>query len=509
MRIEIDRQVCLVQHILFTTLIFPIMKQRLLFTLLLVMLASVDVIAQNSQAQTSPPIIRQRYICVPEDGFDLRYYDWCSIEFENTDEADVVLHYRYEYTDDWDGTVYKQDWKDFMPEWNAIVLQESAWGWVEVYAVAENKLPSDTVKESFYFNRFPMGHYQRYYDFNVNDIYYRILDESSVAVSKLTIDPCSVFDPFWGNITSDDPEWNWMDHVSTANPCYYGDLVIPATVEYKGKTYTVAAINDYAFQECDLINIQLPNTLDTIGKCAFYLTNMSSITIPDNVTFIGEGAFALCDELNEIKIPDNVSCIGAGAFVQCHSLTEVTMPSSCDTIGDAAFARCDNLASVTLNEGLEWIGAEAFADCTALTEVDIPASVTWVGRSAFSGCVGLTKVICRGIVPPEADMPFNNNEEGASGYIYENATLFVPNESLEAYRNHPEWSWFYRIVPFIGAGPGDINGDGSISVSDLTSVVNMMLSADEGIPAYCDVNGDGNINVTDVTALVNQMLNAQ
>ena len=106
-------------------------------------------------------------------------------------------------------------------------------------------------------------------------------------------------------------------------------------------------------------------------------------------------------------------------------------------------------------------------------------------------------------------MPFNNNEEGASGYIYENATLFVPNESLEAYRNHPEWSWFYRIVPFIGAGPGDINGDGSISVSDLTSVVNMMLSADEGIPAYCDVNGDGNINVTDVTALVNQMLNAQ
>ena len=218
------------------------MKQRLLFTLLLVMLASVDVIAQNSQAQTLPPIIRQRYICVPEDGFDLRYYDWCSIEFENTDEADVVLHYRYEYTDDWDGTVYKQDWKDFMPEWNAIVLQESAWGWVEVYAVAENKLPSDTVKESFYFNRFPMGHYQRYYDFNVNDIYYRILDESSVAVSKLTIDPCSVFDPFWGNITSDDPEWNWMDHVSTANPCYYGDLVIPATVEYKGKTYTVAVL---------------------------------------------------------------------------------------------------------------------------------------------------------------------------------------------------------------------------------------------------------------------------
>ena len=85
-------------------------------------------------------------------------------------------------------------------------------------------------------------------------------------------------------------------------------------------------------------------------------------------------------------------------------------------------------------------------------------------------------------------------------------TLFVPNESLEDYKAHEEWGKFTHIVPFIGAGPGDINGDGNIAISDATELVDMLLNGDE-LPAWGDVNGDGNVTVLDVTDMIDLLMN--
>ena len=79
---------------------------------------------------------------------------------------------------------------------------------------------------------------------------------------------------------------------------------------------------------------------------------------------------------------------------------------------------------------------------------------------------------------------------------------------MEAYQAHEQWGQFYRIVPFLGAGPGDVNGDGKLSISDVTGIINELLSSDE-LPAYCDVNGDGKVSIADVTALINMLLSAQ
>ena len=83
--------------------------------------------------------------------------------------------------------------------------------------------------------------------------------------------------------------------------------------------------------------------------------------------------------------------------------------------------------------------------------------------------------------------------------------LFVPNESLEAYRTHEEWGKFTHIVPFIGAGPGDVNGDGSISVGDATNLIDLLLSGGE-LPAWMDVNGDGHVSIKDITDLIDMLL---
>jgi hypothetical protein len=89
----------------------------------------------------------------------------------------------------------------------------------------------------------------------------------------------------------------------------------------------------------------------------------------------------------------------------------------------------------------------------------------------------------------------------------ETATLYVPNNSVETYRVHEVWGKFPRIVPFLGTGPGDINGDGSITISDVTTLIDQLISG-EDLPACYDVNGDGTIAIGDVTTLIDQLLSA-
>ena len=62
-------------------------------------------------------------------------------------------------------------------------------------------------------------------------------------------------------------------------------------------------------------------------------------------------------------------------------------------------------------------------------------------------------------------------------------------------------------MPFIGAGPGDTNGDGVINVADVTDLIDVLLCGGE-LPAYCDMNGDGNINVADMTSLIDMLLSS-
>ena len=162
-----------------------------------------------------------------------------------------------------------------------------------------------------------------------------------------------------------------------------------------------------------------------------------------------------------------------------------------------------SLENITIPDSVEIVGAYAFYN-NNLDRIEIPNSVDTIGYMAFS-CPNLSTVICRAVTPPCAPGSFDQMGEFHEWYIYNDATLFVPNESLEAYINHEDWSWFMNIVPFIGAGPGDINGDGSIAISDVSSVIDMLLEGDD-LPAYCDVNGDGIVSIADVSALIDILL---
>ena len=179
------------------------------------------------------------------------------------------------------------------------------------------------------------------------------------------------------------------------NAKYSGAVVIPATVDWKGKTYTVTAIGSYAFQNCSgLTSVTIPNSVTSIEYSAFYnCSGLTSVTIPNSVTSIGSSAFSECSGLTSVTIPNSVTSIGSYAFQNCSGLTSVTIPNSVTSIGSYAFQNCSGLTSVTIPNSVTSIEYFAFYNCSGLTSVTIPNSVTTIESYAFYNCSGLTSVV--------------------------------------------------------------------------------------------------------------------
>ena len=146
------------------------------------------------------------------------------------------------------------------------------------------------------------------------------------------------------------------------------------------------------YNATNIAHIVLNNTI-IIGVASFFgRTNLTSITIPDSVTSIGNQAFQNCTSLTSITIPDGVTSIGTSVFYNCTSLNEVIIGSGVTSILGSAFQNCTSLASITIPDSVTTIGYQAFQDCTSLTNITIPDSVTTIGASAFQGCISLENI---------------------------------------------------------------------------------------------------------------------
>jgi tetratricopeptide (TPR) repeat protein len=93
-----------------------------------------------------------------------------------------------------------------------------------------------------------------------------------------------------------------------------------------------------------------------------------------------------------VTIPSNVTAIGEKAFYECDSIKSVTIPSSVISIGNEAFGSCENLTNITISSGVKTIGNWVFSSSGKLTNINIPSSVTSIGIMAFGACAGLTGI---------------------------------------------------------------------------------------------------------------------
>ena len=164
------------------------------------------------------------------------------------------------------------------------------------------------------------------------------------------------------------------------------------------------------------------NDLTIIGNSAFALCEeLESIIIPDTIVKIDEGAFSCCENLQQIAIPENVESIGECAFGLCVNLTkfsgkyasndglcliingilnqfalgqelqEYIVPIDVIEIGWSSFSD-SQLEKIVLHDKIKKIGHSAFCGCTNLSEINIPDSVISIEDVAFQDCTALKKI---------------------------------------------------------------------------------------------------------------------
>ena len=132
--------------------------------------------------------------------------------------------------------------------------------------------------------------------------------------------------------------------------------------------------------------IHLPQDLEYIGNGAFLgSASLLFVRFPEQLRFISENAFLQCISLRYVTFQNQLQQIGEQAF-QGAGLEYLSLPGSLLNIGRFAFAGCENLRHVTLREGLLHIGDGAFRGCTLLRRVRVPDSVVSIGKKAFWDC---------------------------------------------------------------------------------------------------------------------------
>ena len=169
----------------------------------------------------------------------------------------------------------------------------------------------------------------------------------------------------------------------------YRDVISSVTVN-EG----VTSIGQKAFENCtSLVSAELPDTLETIGNSAFKGSGILTVTIPEGVTTLATGAFSGCKNLESVSLPSTLATIEAQAFYKCSSLSEVEIPAGVTALAAQVFAECSSLAVVELPDTLAEIASMAFANCTALADVELPESLCRVYANAFSGCDALIETV--------------------------------------------------------------------------------------------------------------------
>lgn len=217
-----------------------------------------------------------------------------------------------------------------------------------------------------------------------------------------------------------------------------GSVVIPTTVTNPddGKTYNVTRIEDHSFAPS---------------------YGITSVTIPEGITFIGECAFQGC-QITDLVIPSTVTSIGQEAFKRCYNLTSVTIKGG--SIGYQAFADCSGLTSISLQEGVTSIGDEAFSRCLELKgDLVIPSTVKSIGECAFD-VIPVNTVKVFALVPPEL------GDKAFSPVV----SFYVPD--VKKYQECDGWKDYYDIKLLTDFRLGDkmhsLNETGEHLDEDLT-----------------------------------------
>lgn len=242
----------------------------------------------------------------------------------------------------------------------------------------------------------------------INSIFmHKFYTHKSIALALALVASAGVLSAKTVYIEQDGVRYYWNNtktNVEVTTPAkgsaYVGDITIPATITYEEKELSVTAVRSSAFSE---------NT---------YLT---SVTLPESVTSIGDYAFDSCEGIKKVTMP-GVKSIGHWAFRNCYELETLDFSDKLESIGNYCFDKILKITSITL-----------------------PETTTNLGGYAFEGNPQITTVTCKAVTPPAVKKGYLDGEEIYTIFDdtdYGDRVLFVPAESINAYKSALGWHHF-------------------------------------------------------------------
>ena len=321
--------------------------------------------------------------------------------------------------------------------------------------------------------------------------------------------------------------YRWQGHQEP-----WGALVIPATVEHEGVTYTVVAIGNRAFSGCgEITSVSLPSTVLEIGDFAFYQCTgiVGELTLGEEIVHVGRSAFFGCSGITSLRF-NAVKCESMGgtrsstAFGNCHSLKNITfgpkvtripdyafvgmdglsfswnLPESLEQVGYYAFAYCSKISGVLrLPSNVKQVGAYAFAQCHAITSIEFPLHLERVDSRAFYQCVNVKEVNVKTITPPVMGSE-------VFGGLKSTVVYNVPCISIDRYKESAAWKRFRNlrtsypcrldlVARLSDPAAGRITGTGSYVMGENAQLL-VICNAGYGFRGWSDGNNDNPRTVT-------------
>ena len=313
----------------------------------------------------------------------------------------------------------------------------------------------------------------------------------------------------------------WMDDYS-----FYGCTNIATLILNNG----LKQIDPFSLSHINqLKTLQIPASVDSIsGTFVNYSSALKNIFVESGNTKYTSLSGVLFSKdktrlvafpdgkTSSYTVPDGTVIIGSSSFRGALQLQEVILPKTLRSIEGSAFFDDQGLTHIEVPTGVETIGNSAFGGCTGITTVELPSTLTSLGYNAFYNVPNLTSLTVKSTTPPTCVTHIDPRTHDV--YIpfmeahFTGCTLYVPRGCKAAYQAANIWKNFTNIVEIdvpIEAARGDVNQDGQVNISDVTSLIDLLLSSDGTTSETADVNLDGNVNISDVTALIDYLLGGE
>ena len=402
-----------------------------------------------------------------------------------------------------------------------------------------------TYKAATYWSNFVNYFGAQPYDFVVNGIYYKITGTNTVEVTNK-----------WGGYAALNYDSDYT---------YSGNVTVPNTVSWNGTTYNVTAIGEYAFFEARNANLNSTGESPSLRAQG----DLKSVTIGNNVTTIKDNAFWACTGLTSVTLGTGVTSIGYEAFSYCTALTSITSRRTTPpTVQSSTFGSVYSIATVyvpsiaavnnykaanywrnfylilpydgtELDYALNVSGGNIHFTSTGTYPWKVQSDGTRIyAQSSNAGVASTTSAMTASVSLSKASILTFDFKAWGEGVSYDKCIFAIDGVEQFSYgARQNDWETYAVNIPAgthtltwtyskdssvnptgdyfavdnvklteITTQTGDVNGDGQVTIADVTELIDSLLSGLEVPTHVADVNGDGQVTIADVTELIDMLL---